>query len=323
MGNYEEVMERTKWYRDARFGMFITWGLYAVGANHAWAKSQERITDEQYQKYFDEFTAENYNPKEWAKIAKNTGMKYVVLTTKHHEGFCLFDSKYTDYKSTNTPAGRDLVKEYVEAFRAEGIKIGFYYSLLDWHHPDYPHYGDANHPLRDDLKESNENRDFSRYVEYFHNQVRELLTNYGKIDIMWFDYSYDSPNGDKMRGEKWEATKLIKMVRELQPEIVIDNRLDYHQKGNEVDFDTQPAYAGDFLTPEQYVPDVGKKDVHGRPVPWEVCMTTQVGSWGYFPRSNDFISAKEIVRTLVDCVSNGGNYLLNVGPNSKGEFPEK
>ncbi|MCQ2399092.1 MAG: alpha-L-fucosidase [Clostridia bacterium] len=323
MGNYEETMERTKWYRDARFGMFIHWGLYSVPARHEWVKSREKMTDEQYQKYFDEFTAENYDPKEWAKTAKKAGMKYAVLTTKHHEGFCLFDSKYTDYKATNTPAGRDLVKEFVEAFRAEGIKVGFYYSLLDWHHPDYPHYGDAHHPLRDDPTASNENRDFSRYVEYFHNQVRELLTNYGKIDIMWFDFSYDSPNGESMRGEKWEATKLVKMIRKLQPEIIIDDRLGYKRDRSAIDFDAQPVYAGDFLNPEQYVPDEGMKDVHGRPIPWEVCMTTQVGSWGYVSGNEEFVSSKEIVRTLVDCVSNNGNYLLNVGPDSKGEFPEK
>ena len=135
-----------------------------------------------------EFDARDYNPKQWAKEAKAAGMKYVVLTAKHHDGFCLFDSKYTDYKVTNTPAGRDLIKEYVEALREEGLKVGLYFTLLDWHHPDYPHYGDRIHPMRNHPECSNENRDFSRYIEYMYNQVEEVCTNYGKIDIMWFDF---------------------------------------------------------------------------------------------------------------------------------------
>jgi len=141
-----QKMQRMKWWTDARFGMFIHWGLYAMPARHEWVKNRERMTDEQYQKYFDMFNPDLYNPKEWAKMAREAGMKYVVLTAKHHEGFCLFDSKFTDYKSTNTPIKKDLIKEFVEAFRAEGLKVGFYYSLIDWHHPDYTI--DSRHPQR-------------------------------------------------------------------------------------------------------------------------------------------------------------------------------
>ena len=180
MGNYNDVMKRTEWYRHDRFGLFIHWGLYAIPGKREWVKSDERLSNEQYEKYFENFTAENYDPREWAKLAKKAGMKYAVLTAKHHEGFCLFDSALTEYKSTNTPAGRDLIREYVDAFRAEGIKVGLYYSLIDWHHPDFPHYGDRIHPQRDNPNEKNDNRDFSRYVEYMHGQIRELLTNYGK-----------------------------------------------------------------------------------------------------------------------------------------------
>ena len=212
---------RTEWFRKDRFGMFIHWGLYSIPARGEWVRSTERISVEDYEPFFKEFNPVDYDPKEWARIAKNAGMKYAVLTTKHHDGFCLFDSKLTDYKSTNTPCGRDLVREYVDAFREAGLKIGFYYSLLDWHHPDYPHYGDRNHPMRENPAYSNENRDFSRYVEYLHGQVRELLTNYGKIDIIWFDFSYE-----EMRGEKWHAAELVRMARELQPGIIIDNRLE-------------------------------------------------------------------------------------------------
>lgn len=314
MGQYEEIMKRTRWFREARFGLFLHWGLYSVRAEHEWVKSRKEMTDAEYQQYFETFTAENYCPKEWARIAKDAGMKYAVLTTKHHEGFCLFDSEYTDYKATNTPAGRDLVREYVEAFREAGLKVGLYYSLLDWHHPDYPHYGHPYHPARNDASQGNEHRDFSRYVTYMHNQIKELMTNYGKIDLLWLDFSYDD-----MRGEKWRATELVNMIRSYQPDILIDNRLGYSEE--EPDYDVAPCYCGDFCTPEQLIPPHGVKDCKGRNIPWEACLTSQSSSWGYRANNEVFMSAKDIVRILVDCVSNDGNLLLNVGPDAKGEFP--
>lgn len=188
MTDHEVRWNRTRWMREERFGMFIHWGLYAIPARGEWVRSTERISVEDYEQYFEEFDPVCYDPKKWAKLARQAGMKYAVLTTKHHDGFCLFDSAYTDYKATNTKAGRDLVREYVDAFRAEGIKVGFYYSLLDWHHPDYPHYGDRQHPMRENPAYGNEKRNFSNYVTYLHNQVRELMTNYGKIDLLWFDF---------------------------------------------------------------------------------------------------------------------------------------
>ena len=200
--------ERTRWFLSDRFGMFIHWGLYAIPARGEWVRSVERISNEAYQPYFDEFNPDHYDPKAWADLARQAGMKYAVLTAKHHDGFCLFDSQLTDYKSTNTPCGRDLVREYVEAFRAEGLKVGLYYSLLDWHHPDYPAYGDRHHPMRDNEAYKDRPQDFSRYIEYLHGQVRELLTNYGRIDIIWFDFSYDN-----MSGETWKAAELVGMAR--------------------------------------------------------------------------------------------------------------
>lgn len=320
MGLYDESRKRTEWFRHDRFGLFIHWGLYSVAARHEWVKSRERITDEDYQKYFDNFTAENFEPKKWAKLAKQAGMKYAVLTSKHHEGFCLFDSKYTDYKSTNAPAGRDLVREFLDAFRAEGLKVGLYYSLIDWHHPDYPHQTDPIHPQRDNPAFPDDNRDFSRYIEYMHNQVRELCTNYGKLDVMWFDYSYG-----EMMGEKWEATKLVNMIRSLQPEIIIDNRLVGSGGTNGIctDLDEEPIYSGDFVSPEQFVPTSGILDIKGRPKTWEACITTQTNSWGYVANNNEFMSPRDVVYMLVDCVSKDGNLLLNVGPTAKGEFPKK
>ncbi len=303
--------ERMKWFMDARFGMFIHWGLYAIPARGEWVKSQEKMTDEEYDKYFREFNPVNYDPRLWAKVAKDAGMKYAVLTTKHHDGFCLFDSRYTDYKATNTPAGRDLVREYVDAFRAEGLAIGFYYSLLDWHHEDYPAYGDWNHPMRDNEKYKNKSHNFDRYVEYMHNQVEELMTNYGKIDIIWFDFSYGS-----LTGEAWRATELVKMIKKYQPHIIIDNRLGGNIKAAEPEI-----YAGDFANPEQILPPEGITNVKGEPIPWEANITLN-NNWGYHADDNDYKSVRQVVHAIVECVSKGGNLLLNVGPNAKGEIPE-
>jgi alpha-L-fucosidase len=172
------------WFGHDRFGMFIHFGLYALGARHEWLKNREEFTTEAYQKYFDNFDPDLYDAREWARRAREAGMKYVVLTAKHHEGFCLWDSKVSDYKVTNTPYGKDLIGPYVEALRAEGLKVGFYYSLLDWHHPDFPI--DAHHPQRNhpDAAKLNEGRDVKRYARYMRDQVTELLTNFGKIDVI-------------------------------------------------------------------------------------------------------------------------------------------
>ena len=193
MSSYKvkETPGNTTWFTHDRFGMFIHFGLYSMPARGEWIMSRERIKIEDYkEKYFKHFNPDMFDAKKWAKSAKDAGMKYAVLTTKHHEGFCLFDSKYTDYKITNTPFGRDLVKEFVDAFRAEGLKIGFYYSLLDWENENFPI--DINHPRQwyEDAKKLDEGRDMKKYVEYMKNQLTELMTNYGKIDILWADYSY-------------------------------------------------------------------------------------------------------------------------------------
>ncbi len=173
---------RMKWWTEARFGMFIHWGLYALPARHEWVKQREAITVEDYQEYFKHFNPDLYDPKEWARLAKKAGMKYFVVTTKHHEGFCLWDSKYTDYKAANTPYGKDLIKPMVEAFRAEGLRVGFYHSLLDWHHPEYT--VDKFHPMfnNSEFREKAKGRDIRKYAEYLHNQVREILTGFGRVE---------------------------------------------------------------------------------------------------------------------------------------------
>ncbi len=308
--------ERVKWFVNDRLGMFIHWGLYAIPARGEWVRSVEEISVEDYQIFFDEFNPVDYNPKEWARLAKQAGMKYAVLTAKHHDGFCLFDSKFTDYKSTNTPCGRDLVREYVEAFRSEGLKVGLYYSLLDWHHPDYPKYGDKNHPMRNNKAFEGEKINFDNYLDYMHNQVQELCTNYGKIDIFWFDFSY----GD-LTGEAWRATKLVRMIRSYLPDVLIDNRLEVSGEGFGSLLTENPSeYCGDFVSPEQVIPPQGIFDELGNRVVWESCITMN-NNWGYASRDKNFKSSSMLVKKLVECVSKGGNLLVNVGPDAKGTIP--
>lgn len=263
----EKTAGDTSWFVHDRFGMFIHWGLYALPARHEWVKSNEEIPDQEYDKYLRHFNPDLYDPKLWAETAQKAGMRYFVVTTKHHEGFCLWDSALTDYKVTNTPYGKDLLGPMVEAFRAAGLHAGFYHSLLDWHHPDYPI--DRFHPQRDhpEAKALNRKRDIARYREYLFGQVKELLTGFGRIDILWFDFSfgqdskYDFPGKGKA---EWHSNELIRLVRSLQPDILLNDRLEIDQ---------------DFKTPEQVQPLAWVK-VNGKPVVWEACHTFS-GSWGY------------------------------------------
>ncbi|MBQ1404655.1 MAG: alpha-L-fucosidase [Oscillospiraceae bacterium] len=305
----------TAWFTRDRFGMFIHWGLYALPARHEWVKTRERMTDADYDRYFRRFDPDLFDPRDWARQAKAAGMRYAVLTAKHHDGFCLFDSQYTDYKATNTPAGRDLVREFTDAFRAEGLRVGLYYSLLDWHHPDFTI--DVHHPRRDDpdARAQNEGRSMARYCEYVRNQVRELLTGYGKIDVLWFDFSYPEQcgTGDKawMKGkgaEDWEAEKLIALARSLQPRILIDNRTGIEQ---------------DIWTPEQYqLGDWLRHPETGERLVWEACQTFS-GSWGYYRDETSWKSPGQLIRMLVNTVSAGGNLLMNVGPTARGCFDRR
>ena len=316
---WEEKLERLRWWTESRFGMFIHFGLYAAPARHEWVKTAECATEEKYQVYFDNFNPVRFDAREWARAAKEAGMKYVVLTAKHHEGFCLWDSAFTDYKITNTPFKRDLVREYVEAFRAEGLRVGFYYSLIDWHHPDFPI--DALHPRRKgggalwqygaDMGDLNTGRDMAKYRAYMKNQVRELLTKYGTIDIIWFDFSYPKPNGKGKGCDDWDSQGLVKLVRSINPKIIIDNRLDLS--------DYEDGW--DFATPEQCREPFWVK-VHGRRVPWETCQTFS-GSWGYHRDEKDWKSGFQVICQLIETVSKGGNVIMNVGPTAAGEFDSR
>ena len=297
------------WWVEARFGMFIHFGLYALPARHEWVKTYEQIPDAEYQKYFERFDPDLFDAREWVRAAKAAGMKYIVLTTKHHEGFCLWDSAVTDYKITNTPFGRDLLKEFTDACHEEGMRVGFYYSLLDWHHPDFT--VDGYHPLRPvemmadgDYDSLNVGKDMARYRQYMKDQVTELLTRYGKVDILWFDFSYP-----KFKGRAdWDSEGLLALARRLQPGIIVDNRMDLN--------DVPGGF--DFVTPEQ-VSEAKWPEVDGRRVPWERCQTFS-GSWGYFRDQHTWKSRREVIEMLVDSVAKGGNLILNVGPTGRGNF---
>ncbi len=301
----------TSWFVHDRFGLFIHWGLYALPARHEWVKMREEIPDEDYDRYFRHFDPDLYDPAVWAAAAGKAGMKYFVVTSKHHEGFCLWDSDLTDYKVTNTPYGRDVLAPMVEAFRSEGLAVGFYHSLIDWHHPDFPI--DGVHPLRSHprARTMNRKRDMRRYVAYLHGQVAELLTRFAPVDIMWFDFSYpsrrDPKTGFKGKGAReWQAAKLIKLVRKLAPGIIINNRTGIEQ---------------DFLTPEQHQPTEWVK-VDGKPVVWEACHTFS-GSWGYHREEASWKSPEQLIALLINTVALGGNLLMNVGPTGRGEFDKR
>jgi alpha-L-fucosidase len=246
---------RLQWMREARLGLFIHWGLYSVAARHEWVKQRERLDDTAYQPYFDHFDPDRYDPVRWARMARQARMRYAVLTTKHHEGFCLWDSALTDYKATNTAAGRDLLRPWVEAFRAEGLRIGFYHSLPDWHHPDFPI--DGLHPQRDDKAaiEAASGRDVRRYADYLHGQVRELLTGFGPVDYLFFDFSYPGRTWGGKGRDDWRSPELLELIRSLQPDVVVNDRLDYE---------------GDVVTPEQYQPAASLASDDRL---WEACQT--------------------------------------------------
>ena len=271
---------RMKWWHEARFGMFIHWGLYSVLGRHEWAMENEGIPVAEYEQLARRFKPKANAARDWARLARQAGQKYMVMTTKHHEGFCHFDSELTDYCAPKQGPGRDLVKEYVDAARAEGLRVGFYYSLMDWHHPDGAGCATDEAARR-------------RFVDYIHGQIRELLTNYGKIDILWYDVAWP------LDARGWESEKMNEMVFRLQPDIIVNNR-------NKLD--------GDFATPEQRIEAANRA--------WESCMTMN-DSWGYQKADDNWKSPKTIVRNLVTCAHGTGNYLLNIGPRPDGSIPEE
>ena len=277
-----EHERRIRWWQEARFGMFIHWGLYSVIGRHEWAMEMEGIPIPQYELLAKHFDPQPNAARAWARLARQAGQKYMVMTTKHHEGFCNFDTKLTDYCAPKQAAGRDLVREFVEAAREEGLRVGFYYSLMDWHHPD-----GANCATDEGARQ--------RFVAYTHGLIRELMSNYGKIDILWYDVDWP------LTAEQWESEKMNAMVFQLQPDIIVNNR---------------NGLPGDFSTPEQRIQAANE----GRA--WEACMTLN-DSWGYHKADNNWKSPNTVINNLITCAHGGGNYLLNIGPKPDGSIPEE
>ena len=273
---------RMKWWHEASFGMFVHWGLYSVIGHHEWAMEKEGIPVAEYQELAKIFKPKPNAARAWAALARQAGQKYMVMTTKHHEGFCHWDTKLTNYCAPRQGPGRDLVAEYVDAARAEGLRVGFYYSLMDWHHPD-----GARCATDEGARQ--------RFVEYTHGLIRELMSNYGKIDVLWYDVDWP------LSAEQWQSEKMNEMVFKLQPDIIVNNR---------------NGLPGDFSTPEQEITAASA----GRA--WESCMTMN-DSWGYQQNDDAWKTPKTIVRNLIECASGGGNYLLNIGPKADGSIPEE
>ena len=280
----QDRIRRMKWWHDAQFGMFIHWGVYALEGRHEWLMETEGIPVAEYERLARKFKPKPNAAREWAKLARRAGMKYMVMTSKHLDGYCLFNSQLTNWCAPKQACGRDLVAEFVDAARSDGTRFGFYYSLMDWHHPDGVKCGKDEAARR-------------RYVDYIHGQLRELCTNYGKMDILWYDAACS------LSLEGYEVRKMNRMVRKLQPDIVINNR---------------SLLPEDFDTPEGAIEPGDLKDGRG----WETCTTTNNDSWGHHINSDDeWIRPKQVIRDLISCARGGGNYLLNIGPKADGSVP--
>ncbi|MBI5914183.1 MAG: alpha-L-fucosidase [Bacteroidetes bacterium] len=309
----EERDLRMAWWKEARFGLFIHWGLYAVPAGEwggktsygEWIRHTAEIPLETYDQFVGKFNPVKFNAEAWVQLAKNAGMKYIVITSKHHDGFSIFDSKQTDFDIMSTPFKRDILKELADACQREGIKLCFYHSIMDWHHPDYL-------PRRPwETKRSVKRAKYDRYVDYMKAQLKELCTNYGEAPhVLWFDGEWEN-TWNSERG-----TDLYNYVRNLKPNILINNRVGADRDGM-AGLTQQGKFGGDFGTPEQEIPATGLPGVD-----WESCMTMN-GNWGYNRADKNFKSTRELLQNLADIASKGGNFLLNVGPTAEGVFPEE
>ncbi len=331
----ESVAERDArmhWWREARFGMFVHWGLYSglagtweghpVGESGGMEWIQQRVkvdTDTYAEAAIPLFRPRAGFAQEWASLAKEAGCRYLVFTSKHHDGFALHDSAVSDFDAGSV-LERDLVREIVEATRAEGLRVGFYHSVIDWHHDQYGYGLSAQlpHPMKGQPYAEG-SREHARYVDYLHAQAAELVSNYGKVDILWWDYSSQDFQGQ----EAWRAMDLMELVRGRQPGIIMNNRLFRSREAGWASMGTEgylpqldPAY-GDFITPEQHIPSTGMPGVD-----WETCMTMNT-TWGYSEHDRAWKSSAVLIRNLVDIASKGGNYLLNIGPKGDGSVPEE
>ncbi len=308
---------RMAWWKEARFGMFVHWGLYSSTEGEwgekkfvrgaEWIQRNAGVSADEYEKTMrPKFKPSADFAEQWAKLAKRAGVKYVVYTNKHHEGFAMHDSAETEFDAKDF-TGRDLHKEIVEAIRGEGLRVGLYHSLWDWHHPDAP----AGKGAMNLGGLSMDDRDLSRYTDYLHAQVNEITDGrYGEVDVLWLDYSKN-----QFQGEAWRAKELVELLRKNQPQVLINNRL---WKNTKEKRDGQEKYwFGDFSTPEQHIPANGIEGVD-----WETCDTLNI-TWGWSKHATEYKTSTELIHRLIDAVSKGGNYLLNVGPLPDGSIDPK
>lgn len=323
---------RMQWWREARFGMFVHWGLYSglagtweekpVGTRGGMEWIQQRVradTDVYARAAIPLFKPTPGFARQWARLAKGAGCRYLVFTSKHHDGFALHDSAVSDYDAGSV-LNRDLVKEIVAACRAEGLKVGFYHSVIDWHHDQYAYAKSKQLPHPQKGKPyANGERDHSKYVDYLHAEVNELISNYGPVDVLWWDYSSQDFQGQ----EAWRAFDLMNAVRAKQPGIIMNNRLFRNREAGWASMGTDgfilqldPKY-GDFTTPEQHIPATGMPGVD-----WETCMTLNT-TWGYSDHDHAWKTDETLIQNLVDIASKGGNYLLNIGPKGDGSVPQE
>ncbi|MBI4876328.1 MAG: alpha-L-fucosidase [Acidobacteria bacterium] len=293
---------RTEWFQQAKFGMFLHWGAYSVIGRHEWARHRFQIPQAGYDQYARRFNPIHYDPNRWVEIAGHAGCKYMVITSKHHDGFAIWRSRVSDYDIEITPYPGDPLKMLAEAARKKDMRLGFYHSIMDWHHPDYRPRRAWEYP---DPKAGGDN---NRYIDFMKAQIRELLTGYGDVAMLWFDGEWEHTLRDLKRDDE-----IYDFILGLQPNCLINDRL----------YERAPGNRADFGTPEQFVPATGMKDPAGKPILWEACVTINRDSWGYNKYETEFKTTRELVRMLIEVVSKGGNLLLNVGPTPDGRIQDE
>ncbi len=305
----EQKDARMQWWRDARFGLFIHWGLYAIPAGEwegktkyaEWIRKRAEIPIDTYHEFVGQFNPVEFDADKWVRMARDAGMKYIVITSKHHDGFCLYPSEHTEFDIASTPFKRDILGELTEACKEHGIKMCFYYSIMDWNHPGWP-------AMEWETERSKDAANMDQYTAYMKAQLKELIERYDPA-VLWFDGEWEKPWTHE-RGKD-----LYQYVRELKPDIIINNRVDKGRKGMQ-GFTKEGEFRGDFGTPEQEIPDEGLPGVD-----WESCMTMNK-HWGWNKNDNNWKSTADLIHKLVDIASKGGNYLLNVGPKADGTIPQ-
>ncbi|HEV8146794.1 MAG TPA: alpha-L-fucosidase [Bryobacteraceae bacterium] len=296
-----DAAERTRWFQEAKFGVFIHWGVYSVVGRHEWARHRFEIPQAEYDKIARTFNPVNFNADAWVDLVKNAGARYMVITSKHHDGFSIYRSKVSDYDMEITPYKGDPLKLLADAAKKKGVRFGFYHSIMDWHHPDYI-------PKRDwEVPGQTTGGNIDKYTEFMKAQLRELLTQYGDIATIWFDGEWEHSI------EEMHSDEVFDMIRQLQPNALINDRI----------YKRAPGNRADYGTPEQFVPATGMKDPSGKPILWESCVTINTDSWGYNQYETDFKTPRDLIRMLIEVVSKGGNLLLNVGPTPDGRIQEE